>query len=102
VCLQGRPVVLDYVSRPDVWAALWRPLARGYCLDALALEQATTTGGARAAAEFRAAADAIVPVEHDAIGMGRLLALEGDGVAGLGLMFEGELIHASVFPSTAP
>lgn len=35
VCLEGRPVVLDYVSRPEVWAALWRPLLRGYCLDAL-------------------------------------------------------------------
>ena len=35
-----RPVVLDYVSRPDAFAALRQPLVRGYCLDALEHEAA--------------------------------------------------------------
>ncbi len=35
-CLGGRPAVLDLVSRSDVFASLFRPLLRGYCLDAAA------------------------------------------------------------------
>jgi hypothetical protein len=97
VCLGGRPVVLDYVSRAEVWAALWRPLLRGYCLDALACG----TDGPRVepgtAEDFLDAADATTPIRHPGVGMGDLLTLTGGHAAGSGLMLGRELIQASVF-----
>jgi hypothetical protein len=97
VCLHGRPVVLDYVSRPDAWAALWRPLVRGYCLDALAYGDGAPYVDVATAEAFLATADAMAPVPHDAVGLGRLVTLEGDRAGGLGLMLDRELVHASVF-----
>jgi hypothetical protein len=99
VCLEGRPVVLDYVSRPEVWAALWRPLLRGYCLDALACGTDGPAVSAATADEFLATADAIAPVRHPAIGMGEVITLESDRAAGTGLMLGHELIQLSVFAS---
>ena len=97
VYLSGRPVVLDYVSRPDVWAALWRPLLRGYCLDALACGDEGPHVSSATAEEFLAAADAITAVRHDTVGTGDLLTLTSEHAAGSGLIHGRELIQASVF-----
>lgn len=97
VCLLGRPVVLDYVSRQDVWAALWRPLLRGYCLDALAYGDEGPRVSAATAEEFLAAADVITVVRHETVGVGDLLTLTSERAAGTGLIHGHELIQASVF-----
>lgn len=97
VCLRGRPVVLDYVSRAEVWAALWRPLLRGYCLDALSCGDQGPRVSAATAEEFLAAADATTAVRHDTVGTGDLLTLTSERAAGTGLIYGRELIQASVF-----
>jgi hypothetical protein len=102
VCLEGRPVVLDYVSRPEVWAALWRPLLRGYCLDALACPTGGPEVRAATADAFLATADAVAPVRHPGTGMGDLIALEDDTVAGTGLMLGREVVAVSVFARARP
>jgi hypothetical protein len=102
VCLAGSPVVLDYVSRAEVWAALWRPLLRGYCLDALACGTDDPRVGPGTAESFLAAAEATTPVRHRGVGMGDLLTLTGGHAAGSGLMLGRELIQASVFAAASP
>lgn len=97
VCLDGRPLVLDYVSRPEVWAALWRPLIRGYCLDALGCGTDAPRVDPATAEEFLATAGSAVEVRHDAVGMGDLLTLNADCAAGTGLILGDEIIQTSMF-----
>jgi hypothetical protein len=60
VTIGARPVVLDMVSRSDVWAALHRPLVQGYALDALESRNTTSPDPAVAAAFLAAIAGAPV------------------------------------------
>ena len=90
VCLAGRVVCLDFVSRSEVYAGLYAKLLRGYALDAV--EQPI---------------DAPLPTEY----IDRLLArlprasrgatgeLQGRGFIGSELGVDGEPIALSVFPS---
>ena len=94
--MSGCPVVLDYLSRAEIWAALWRPLLRGYCLDALACGTDAPGVEPGTAEEFLAAADATTSVRHHAVGMGDLLTLSGGHAAGSALMLGAEVIQASV------
>ena len=96
--------VLDFVSRPDVYAALHERLVQGYGLDALAEQDdgpadaspvdSTARGFALLACE--------APIAHRApgIGLGEEIRFAANGVSGSGLAHEGELIHLSVFPGT--
>ncbi len=102
--INGEMWVLDYVSRPDVYAALHERLVQGYGLDALAEqndgpadaspEDSTARGFALLACE--------APIAHRApgIGLGEEIRFAANGVSGSGLAHEGELIHLSVFPGT--
>lgn len=96
VCIAGQPRLLDFVSRSDAFAALWQPLLRGYCLDAL---EAPADGEPRAGApeEFLAAVTAGAPEPHPTVGLGTLLAFQGSQAAGTGLGYQGELVALSVF-----
>ncbi len=89
--------MLDYVSRPEVWAALWRPLLRGYCLDALDRATSGPTVSEATADDFLATTGVITPVRHEGIGMGHIIALDSEHAAGTGIMLGGELIQVSVF-----
>lgn len=97
--VNGRPLVLDLVSRSDVFAALHGPLVQGYALDALEAAAAATVlpPRAEAAQEFLDAALAARLSERDGIGMGREIRF-GDGrVGGAGLVCDGELIQLTAF-----
>ena len=72
VAIGGQFAVLDYVSRPDVFAVLHGPLVQGYALDAL--EATTPTALDRRGARLRLARDrARAERRRDAIGLGREL-----------------------------
>ena len=96
-CVSGRPVALDVVSRPDAFAALLPRLARGYALDALGAPADPPEPSA--AEKFLARACAGGRMSQPTPGLGRGLALAGQGVVGGGLEHDGELIQLSAFPA---
>jgi hypothetical protein len=105
VLIGGRPVVLDHVSRPDVFAALHAPLVQGYALDAL--ENGDGTGaparpGTQTAAAFLRHVLRARVSEHDGIGLGRDLRFAQTRVAGAGLVVGDELVQLTAFPQDAP
>jgi hypothetical protein len=93
----GRPIVLDLVSRADVFAALLPRLARGYAL--AALEAPDGAPGDAAAEAFLHTALEAPRVETRTPGMGRGLAIGTPELIGGGLEQNGELIQLSAFPA---
>jgi hypothetical protein len=97
VAIGGRFAVLDYVSRPDVFARLHGPLAQGYALDALESPDAEPPS-IEEATGFVALVSGTQPGERDGIGLGRELRFAADGVAGSGLVASDELVQLTAFP----
>jgi hypothetical protein len=105
VLIAGRPVVLDDVSRPEVFAALHGPLVQGYALDALesgAAMEAPTRPGTQTAEAFLRCVLAARVSEHDGIGLGRDVRFAQAGVAGAGLVVADELVQLTAFPEREP
>ena len=94
----GRPLVLDHVSRPDVFAALHGPLVRGYALDALEDGDAGGSPSDATAEEFLERVLGARVTEHDGIGLGRDLRFAQRSVAGAGLLAGDELVQFTAFP----
>jgi hypothetical protein len=94
----GRPVALDLVSRPDVFAALLPRLAQGYALEALG---APTDAGpdADAAQAFATAALHAPRAVQPTPGMGAAFGVVAPELVGSGLEHEGELVQLSAFPA---
>ena len=96
-CISGRPAVLDLVSRADVFASLFGPLVRGYCLDAIE-HIGTVVPGARTDAEAFVAAIGDAPVRsRRGVGLGETLAFAGHGVGGSALVVDGEPVQLTAF-----
>ena len=92
VAIGGRFVVLDMVSRPDVFAALHGPLVSGYALDAIGRDAGAVPS--LAAAEARLAEFAAEPAARaPSVGLGETVHSR----SGTGLVCEGELIQLSAF-----
>lgn len=99
VCVSGRPVAVDLVSRPEVFAALLAPLARGYALHALGAPDGSRDD--ERAAAFLGDALAAARYELPTPGIGRAFAARGGTIVGAGLEHDGELIQLSAFPHAA-
>lgn len=98
----GRLAVLDYVSRPDVFAELHGPLVQGYALDALEAEKSDppTVEAARGFALL--VADCAVVQRTPSVGLGGEIRIASNGVTGSALAVDGELIQLTAFPGTEP
>lgn len=99
VLIGGRPVVLDHVSRPEVFAALHAPLLQGYALDALEAGDAQLAPAAETAQRFLDAVLEARITEHDGIGLGRDVRFAEPAVAGAGLVAGDELVQLTAFPN---
>lgn len=95
--LSGRPVVLDLVSRSEVFADLLPRLADGYALQALHARE--TKPSRRAAQVYLEAVLASRRRWLSTPGMGDAFGLTGGRVDGCGLIAEGELVALSAFPT---
>lgn len=92
VAIGGRFVVLDMVSRPDVFAALHAPLVNGYALDAIGREPGRVPPVV--VAEALLAEIAAEPASHaPSAGLGETVHSR----SGTGLACDGELIQLSAF-----
>jgi hypothetical protein len=97
VAIGGRFVVLDMVSRPDVFAALHGPLVSGYALDAIGRSDGRVPPLAAAqavVAEIAASPASTAP----SVGLGDTV----HSATGTGLMCDGELIQLSAFIDEPP
>jgi hypothetical protein len=101
VAIGGEFVVLDYVSRPAVFAELHGPLARGYALDALVRD--TGEPPSREEAEmFLGDVLSNTVIEREKLGLGEQVQCVGMRTGGAGTVCGGELIAASVFADRPP
>lgn len=99
VAYNGKPTVLDHVSRPEVFAALHGPLVQGYALDALehvSVEQAAPPN-LETVEEFIDAVLGARVSERDGIGMGREIRFTDRTVGGAGLVVANELVQLTAF-----
>jgi len=96
-----RIAVLDWVSRPEVFATLHGPLVQGYALDALEAPSAEMSRVPSAAAVegFLALALDNAPAPAPAAGLGSELRFARNGAEGTGLAHAGELVALTAFPS---
>ena len=98
VAISGEWVVMDVVSRADVFAALHGPLVSGYALDALGVADGVAPVREHAAL-FVASVCGAAPRIRPAVGLGRALAFETGAASGTGLVHDGELIQLSAYVS---
>ena len=96
VAIGGRLDVLDYVSRPEVFAVLHGPLVQGYALDALERRGRSVPDVADAQDWLDRTLTAPV-TEQDGIGMGRDVRFDAPGTAGAGLVRGMELVQLTAF-----
>ena len=102
VLIDGRPAVLDHVSRPEVFAALHAPLVQGYALDALESGDGHGAPATEVADAFlERVMDARI-TEHDGIGLGRDARFAEAGVAGAALVAGDELVQLTAVPDREP
>jgi hypothetical protein len=100
VAVAGEPVCLDFVSRPDVFAGLYKKLLRGYALQAV--ERPVERPLRRRAVErFLAAIDRGSAQMVHTPGAGSTLRY-GGAVRGSELSAFGELVALTVYPGEAP
>lgn len=92
----GRFVVLDHVSEVEAFAALHGPLVQGYALDALEAPDAPppSIDDARDFIELLLAAPCTL---GPTVGLGEGLRFAFGGLAGTGLVHEGELVTLTAF-----
>jgi hypothetical protein len=92
----GRFVVLDHVSEVEAFAALHEPLVQGYALDALEVPDAAppSIDDARDFIDLMLSAPF---TESPAVGRGEGLRFEFGGLAGTGLICDGELVTLTAF-----
>jgi len=101
VAIGGRFVVLDLVSRPDVFAALHGPLVQGYGLDALGRTDRPAPSVEAAEAVVAAVVGAEMQTGRTA-GLGTPLHFTAGRLAGTGLRVGEELIQLSAFVADQP
>jgi hypothetical protein len=92
----GRFVVLDHVSDLDAFAALHGPLVQGYALDALEASDAAPPS-IEDARDFIELLFATPCTLGPAVGLGEGLRFAFGGLAGTGLVHEGELVTVTAF-----
>lgn len=92
----GRFVVLDHVSEVEAFAALHGPLVQGYALDALEASDAEPPSIEDARDFVKLLLGAPCTLEP-AVGLGEGLRFAFGGLAGSGLVHQGELVTLSAF-----
>jgi hypothetical protein len=99
VAIGGKFAVLDYVTRPEVFGALYAALVQGYTLDALEAEEVPPPSPDEARG-FISLLSQAEPTQREGIGLGREIRFAQDGLMGSGLVAGSELIQLAAFPET--
>ncbi len=95
VAFGDRPVLLEVLAGPRTFARISRKLLSGYAFEAVGLGGRHSTPSTSAVRGFIEAAAKAVHEEHRAVGSGRDLRFEEDGISGYALIGEESVLRAA-------
>lgn len=97
VALGGRPVLLEVLAGPRSFASVSRKLLSGYAFEAVGVGEGGDAPEASAVGRFVLAAATAGHEEYRAVGSGRDLRFEAEGLSGFALIGERGVLHAAAF-----
>ena len=97
VSLGERPALLEVLADPRYFARVSRKLLSGYAFEAVGLGGRTCAPKPSAVRKLIEAAAKAPHEEHPAVGAGRDVRFEEDGISGHALLAEGGVLHAAAF-----
>jgi hypothetical protein len=97
VAIGERLVLLEVLAGPRTFARVFRKLLSGYAFESVGLDRPYGTPDPPAVRSFIEAAAKAAHEEHQAVGAGRDLRIEGDGISGYALIGEEGVLHAAAF-----
>jgi hypothetical protein len=97
VALGERPVLLEVLAGPRAFASAARKLQSGYAFEALGATKSTGIADIATVEEFIHIVARLEHEEHQAVGLGRDLRFEDEGICGYALVGETGVLHATAF-----
>ena len=89
--------VLEVLAGPCTFARVFRKLLSGYALESVGLDRPYGTPDTLAVKGFIEAAATAAHEQHPAVGLGKDVRFEGDGISGYALIGERGVLHAAAF-----
>jgi hypothetical protein len=97
VAIGERLVLLEVLAGPRTFARVFRKLLSGYAFESVGLDRPYGTPDTSAVRSFIEAAAKAAHEEHQAVGAGRDVKFEADGISGYALIGETGVLHAAAF-----
>jgi hypothetical protein len=97
VAIGERLVLLEVLAGPRTFASVFRKLLSGYAFESVGLDRPYGTPDTSAVRSFIEAAAKAAHEEHQAVGAGRDVKFEADGISGYALIGETGVLHAAAF-----
>jgi ARG and Rhodanese-Phosphatase-superfamily-associated Protein domain len=97
VAIGERLALLEVLAGPRTFARVFRQLLLGYAFESVGLDRPYGTPEVQAVRSFIEAAAESAHGEHQAVGAGRDVRLEGDGISGYALLGQTGVLHAAAF-----
>jgi hypothetical protein len=97
VAIGERLVLLEVLAGPRTFARVFRKLLSGYAFESVSLDRPYGTPDPPAVRSFIEAAAKAAHEEHQAVGSGRDVRFEDDGISGYALVGERGVLHAAAF-----
>jgi hypothetical protein len=97
VAIGERLKLLELLAGPRSFARVFRKLLSGYSFESVGLSGPYTTPNTSAVRSFIEAAAKAAHEEHQAVGSGRDVRFEDDGISGYALIGERGVLHAAAF-----
>jgi hypothetical protein len=97
VAIGERLALLEVLAGPCTFARVFRKLLSGYAFESVGLDRPYGTPEVQEVRSFIQAAAETVHREHQAVGAGRDVRFEGDGIAGYALIGQSGVLHAAAF-----
>ena len=97
VAIGERLVLLEVLAGPRTFARVFRKLLSGYAFESVGLDRPYGTPDPQAVRSFIEAAAKAAHEEHQAVGSGRDVRFEDEGISGYALIGERGVLHAAAF-----
>lgn len=97
VAIGERLALLEVLAGPCTFARVFRRLLSGYAFESVGLDRPYGTPEVLEVRNFIEAAAETAHREHQAVGAGRDVKFEGDGISGYALLGQRGVLHAAVF-----